>query len=303
LAPEYEIVGEAFDKESSVVVAKVDADAHKDLGGRFDVHGFPTLKWFPKGSTEPESYEGGRTADDLVTFINNKAGTRGRIKKAPSIVTELTPANFDEIALDSTKDVLVEFFAPWCGHCKHLAPDYEKVAAAFINEKNVVIAKVDADAHKSLGSRYGVTGFPTIKFFGKSSKDEPEAYEGARDVASFIQFINEKAGTDRDNNGRLGESAGRIAALDEIAAKFVDAGAKQAELLKEAETAAAGLTGDDKENAKYYIKVFGLVRSKGKAFLDSEPGRLERLLEGAGVIPAKVDEFTIRKNIIAAFSA
>ncbi len=56
-------------------------------------------------------------------------------------------------------------------------------------------------------------------------------------------------------------------------------------------------------NAKYYIKVFGLVQSKGKAFLDSEPGRLERLLEGSGVTPAKIDEFTVRKNIIAAFSA
>jgi len=73
LAPEYEIVGEAFDKESSVIIAKVDADAHKDLGGRFDVHGFPTLKWFPKGSTTPESYEGGRSADDIITFVNNKA--------------------------------------------------------------------------------------------------------------------------------------------------------------------------------------------------------------------------------------
>jgi len=302
LAPEYEVVGDAFDKESSVVIAKVDADAHRDLGGRFDVHGFQTLKWFPKGSTTPEAYEGGRTADDIIKFINGKAGTRAKVVKPPSAVVDLTPANFDAIALDPTKDVLVEFFAPWCGHCKHLAPDYEKVAIAFANEPNVVIAKVDADAHKDLGSRYGVTGFPTLKWFGKANKEEPLTYESARDIPAFVDYINQKSGTDRTASGRFGKNTGRIAALDAVASKFVDASDKAA-LIKQAEAAASGLTGAEKENAKYYLKVFGVVQSKGKSFLDSEPGRLDRMLEGAGVTPAKVDEFTIRKNILAAFTA
>jgi len=301
LAPEYEVVGEAFDKESSVVIAKVDADAHRDLGGRFDVHGFPTLKWFPKGSTTPEAYEGGRTADDIISFVNGKAGTRAKVNKPPTAVVDLTPSNFDAIALDTTKDVLVEFYAPWCGHCKHLAPDYEKVAAAFASEPNVVVAKVDADAHKELGSRYGVSGFPTLKWFGKDSKD-PQNYENARDVQSFVDFINNKAGTDRLTSGRLGKTSGRVSTLDAIAAKFVDA-ADKAALIKEAEAVVAGLAGAAKENGKYYVKVFGVVQNKGKAFLESEPGRLDRMLEGAGVTPAKVDEFTIRKNILAAFTA
>jgi len=302
LAPEYEVVGEAFDKVSSVVIAKVDADAHRDLGGRFDVHGFPTLKWFPKGSTTPEAYEGGRTADDIINFVNGKAGTKAKVNKPPTAVVDLTPSNFDAIALDPTKDVLVEFYAPWCGHCKHLAPDYEKVAAAFVNEPNVVVAKVDADAHKDLGSRYGVTGFPTLKWFGKDSKTEPQTYENARDVQSFVDFLNNKAGTDRSVNGRLGKNSGRVSTLDAIAAKFVDA-ADKAALVKEAEAAVAALTGAAKENGKYYLKVIGVLQSKGKAFLESEPGRLDRMLEGAGVTSAKVDEFTIRKNILAAFTA
>ena len=54
LAPIYDEVGEAFASESSVLIAKVDADAEKALGGRFGIRGFPTLKFFPKGSTEPE---------------------------------------------------------------------------------------------------------------------------------------------------------------------------------------------------------------------------------------------------------
>ena len=62
-----------------------------------------------------------------------------------------------------------------CGHCKKLAPDYEIVADTFANSKEVLIAKVDADQHKSLGSRFGVQGFPTLKWFPKGST-EPEEY-------------------------------------------------------------------------------------------------------------------------------
>jgi protein disulfide-isomerase A6 len=302
LAPEYEVVGETFDRETSVVIAKVDADAHRSLGERYEVQGFPTLKFFPKGSTTPEAYEGGRSADDIITFINNKVGTRVKVKKAPSAVVDLTPSNFDAIALDSTKDVLVEFFAPWCGHCKHLAPDYEKVALAFANEPNVVVAKVDADAHKELGSRYGVTGFPTLKWFGKSSKSEPLAYEGAREVQAFVDYINQKAGTSRDAQGKLSDTAGRIEVLDIIAAKFSSSSNKEG-LIKEAEEKVSKLQKGDQENGKYYIRVMSLVKSKGDSFLKSEPSRLDKLLEGASVTPAKIDEFTIRKNILSAFTA
>jgi protein disulfide-isomerase A6 len=300
LAPEYEIVGEAFVRESSVVIAKVDADAHKELGSRFGIQGFPTLKWFPKGSTTPEDYNGGRSADDIVTFVNNKAGTKARVKKTPSYVVDLDENNFDKIVLDSKKDVLVEFYAPWCGHCKKLVPDYEKLAAAYANEPNVVIAKIDADKHKTVGGKYGVTGFPTIKFFGKNSKESPEAYEQGRDLQAFVDYINNKAGTNRDAKGRLAATAGRIADLDAIAAKFIGADNADA-LIKEAEAIVEKLEGTAADAGKIYSKLFATVKSKGKAFLDSEPSRLEKLLASA-VTPAKVDELTMRKNILGAFA-
>ena len=121
LAPEYDIVATAF-KSLPVKVASVDADAHRDLGGRFGVTGFPTLKFFPAGSKEGETYNGGRTSADIIQFLNGKAGTHARVKTAATAVTVLDSSNFDSIALDPTKDVLVEFYAPWCGHCKKLAP-------------------------------------------------------------------------------------------------------------------------------------------------------------------------------------
>ena len=58
------------------------------------------------------SYNGGRSADDIINFINGKAGSRGSVKKDPNHVVELDPSNFDKIVMDTNKDVLVEFYAP-----------------------------------------------------------------------------------------------------------------------------------------------------------------------------------------------
>lgn len=113
---------------------------------------------------------------------------------AASSVLDLVPDNFDSVVLKSGKPALVEFFAPWCGHCKTLAPIYEELATGFESSKDkVTIAKVDADAEKSLGQRFGVQGFPTLKWFdGKS--ETPEDYKGGRDIESLTKFVQEKTG-------------------------------------------------------------------------------------------------------------
>lgn len=59
----------------------MDADAHRELGTKFGIQGFPTLKWFPKGSTSPEDYGGGRSLEDFMAFIKEKTGLPGFIQK------------------------------------------------------------------------------------------------------------------------------------------------------------------------------------------------------------------------------
>lgn len=113
---------------------------------------------------------------------------------AASAVIDLLPSNFDDIVLKSGKPALVEFFAPWCGHCKNLAPVYDELAGTYESAKDkLVIAKVDADEHKELGRRFGVQGFPTLKWFdGKSA--EPVDYNSGRDLESLQAFISDKTG-------------------------------------------------------------------------------------------------------------
>lgn len=118
-------------------------------------------------------------------------------------VVELTPSNFDSVVLKSGKPALVEFFAPWCGHCKNLAPVYEELATGFQHAvEKVTIAKVDADNHKDLGKRFGVSGFPTLKWFdGKSEK--PVDYDGGRDLESLAKWVTDKTGLRLKSKGKL----------------------------------------------------------------------------------------------------
>jgi len=300
LAPDWETLGQSFEGSKDVVIGKVDADAHKDLGSRFDVHGYPTLKWFPKGSTTPEDYNGGRGLDELTAFVTQKSGAKSKTKKsAASNVVVLDSSNFDKVVKDTSKDVLVEFYAPWCGHCKRLAPDYEIVANAFAGDDHVAIAKIDCDAHKDLCAKYDVSGYPTLKFFPKDNKDG-DRYDGARDVDSFITFINNKAGTQRDKTGALSALAGRIPSLDSIVEKFLSEGADKVALLKEAEAYVATAVGDALANAKYYIKVFTSSLT-APDFVSTEIARLDRLISSGSLTPKKKDEFTKKRNILSVF--
>lgn len=104
--------------------------------------------------------------------------------------------NFDEIVNDSTKDVLVEFYAPWCGHCKKLAPIYEKLAESLSSVDSLVIAKVDATENDIEG--IPIEGFPTVLLFPSDNKETPIPYEGERTVPGFKKFLKENAVASKD---------------------------------------------------------------------------------------------------------
>jgi len=300
LAPEYEIVAAAFANKPAKV-ASVDADKHRDLGGRFGVSGFPTLKYFPAGSKEGEAYNGGRKAKDIVDFISSKAGTNARIKEAPTSVVVLTDSNFDGIVKDSSKNVLVEFYAPWCGHCKTLAPDYEKVANIFASESDVVIAKLDATAETKKAGEYGVGGYPTLKWFPKTDKAGQD-YSGGRSVDDFVNFVNTNAGTQRTSSGGFLPTAGLIEEFGDVVTKFkaADKAGKQ-KALGELDAKIASYAGANKEFAKFYQIAFKRVIEKGDSFASAEAQRLQRLIDSGSVTPDKFGEFSKRLNIIKLF--
>jgi len=102
--------------------------------------------------------------------------------------------SFSQIVGDTTKDVLVEFYAPWCGHCKKLVPIYDELAKDLENVPSVVIAKIDATAN-DVDPKLGIRGFPTIKLFPANNKETPVEYNGDRSKDDLIKFLQQNAST------------------------------------------------------------------------------------------------------------
>uniref|UniRef100_A0A224XCV9 protein disulfide-isomerase n=1 Tax=Panstrongylus lignarius TaxID=156445 RepID=A0A224XCV9_9HEMI len=186
-----------------VKVGGVNADEQKPLAGRFGVRGFPTVKIFGTNKNKAEDYNGARTAQGLADAainslknrINEKLGVKqssGGRKGNVEDVIELTDANFDRLVLNSDDMWLVEFFAPWCGHCKNLAPHWAQAATEL--KGKVKVGALDATVHQSKASEYGVQGYPTIKFFppGKKDRSSAEDYPGGRTASDIVNFALDK---------------------------------------------------------------------------------------------------------------
>jgi len=299
LAPEYEILGTTFAR-APVKIAALDADKYRDLATPHGIQGFPTIKFFDAGSKEGESYSGGRTAADMTDFINRKIGTNLKVKQAPSAVVTLDDSNFDAIVKDSSKDVLVEFYAPWCGHCKSLAPIYDKVGQSFIGENSVVIAKLDADSHREVAAQYNIQGYPTIKFFPRNNKDGEE-YNGGRSAEDFVNFINSQSGTERSVGGGYMNTAGRIDELDQLAIRFLSAesNTEKEAILAEAEHLLTETFIQNHKNfdmAKFYTLTMKR-QLKDNNYAINEAARLKRMLDGGRVNAASQAQFYKRINI------
>jgi len=107
-------------------------------------------------------------------------------------VRVLVGKNFEEVVFDDTKDVFVEFYAPWCGHCKSLAPRWEKLGAMFSDEPSVIIAKVDSTENDTPTK---VQGFPTLIFYPAGAKKAPLTYSGDRTEEAMAEFIRKNGNT------------------------------------------------------------------------------------------------------------
>ncbi|CAD5210018.1 unnamed protein product [Bursaphelenchus xylophilus] len=133
------------------------------------------------------------SVDNLRQFVDDVLnGKLEPFVKSEPIPTEqgdvkvAVAKNFKKLITDAEQDALIEFYAPWCGHCKSLAPKYDELAAK-LSDEDVIIAKMDATAN-DVPPGYDVKGFPTLFWLPKDTK-VPVPYNSGREVKDFIKFI------------------------------------------------------------------------------------------------------------------
>jgi len=163
----------------------------------------PTVRLLdPSAEMKKYTFEGNAkdlSLDGLKKFISEfKEG-----KLQPFLKSEEIPATNDEpvkvivgksfgsVVTNNDDDVLVEFYAPWCGHCKKLAPIWDQLAAELKEVPHLVIAKMDATANEVDG--VDIRGFPTLKFYKKGDKKNPVDYDGERDLDSIKNWLKENS--------------------------------------------------------------------------------------------------------------
>ncbi|XP_005108921.1 protein disulfide-isomerase A6 [Aplysia californica] len=208
LAPEWKKAASAL--KGVVKLGVVNADDHRGLGGQYGVQGFPTIKVFGENKFKPTDFQGARSAQSIVdsalstlqSLVRSRlsgkksgGGSGGGSKSSgggsgsgdSNDVVELTDGNFQKTVLESDDLWLVEFYAPWCGHCKNLAPHWAKAATEL--KGKVKLGALDATVHTVMSNRYGVQGFPTIKMF---SGGEATEYDGGRTSGDIVRWAMDK---------------------------------------------------------------------------------------------------------------
>jgi protein disulfide-isomerase A6 len=194
-----------------VKVGAVDATQFEGLAQKYQIKGFPTIKIFGADKRNPVDYQGERTANAMVTesmkavqklvkdrskgpsasssssSSSSSGGSKPNKKSGGSDVIQLTEANFNALVMESSDEWLVEFYAPWCGHCKNLAPEWES-AATSLKSSGIKLGAVDATVEGGLASKYGVKGYPTIKVFPAGKKGKAQDYQGPREATGIVNY-------------------------------------------------------------------------------------------------------------------
>jgi len=182
-------------------------------------------------------------------------------------VLVLKKSNLEE-ALKAHPNILVEFYAPWCGHCKALGPEFAKAAGTLKAEGSAVrLGKVDATEETELAQEYGVRGYPTIKFFKGGEKESPKEYSAGRQADDIVNWLKKRTGPAVDTLAEVTEAESLIADNEvAVIGFFKDANSADAKAYeKAAETTddiPFAITSDDAIFSKYEVSKDSVILFK-----------------------------------------
>ncbi len=103
------------------------------------------------------------------------------------MIIEITKDNYEEVVKNNEKKVIIDFWAPWCGPCRAIAPVLQEVVE---KDDNVVVAKINVDDHEELAAEYQVRNIPTLVYLNKGEiKDKTVGLKTADDILSIVSKL------------------------------------------------------------------------------------------------------------------
>ncbi|KAK3756722.1 hypothetical protein RRG08_018446 [Elysia crispata] len=190
LAPEWRRLAKMFKDRNNIHVAQVNCQDHRNLCMQQNVNSYPTIRMYPAGSSGSGQYFGysswHRDAHSIQAWVYDFL---------PSKVVKLTSANFAQKVLDSSEPWIVDFFAPWCGHCQMFKPEFEKVAEKIEGFGHA--GSVDCDEEPQACQRAQVMAYPTVRFYAGAKPGQRQNHYGwdidSQDADYITSFIRRHA--------------------------------------------------------------------------------------------------------------
>jgi protein disulfide-isomerase A1 len=186
----------AYGFRHQISAVKLDGKKWADHSRHFGIPAgqLPAIAIEDRAEIKKYVYSGAFTQAELASFfeqfINHQLQPTLKSQEIPEDnsgpVKVVVGKNFDEIVMDNQKDVFLEIYAPWCGHCKQLAPNYEELGRTFQGTDNVVIAKCDGTENDT---PVQIQGYPHLVFYAAGQKDNPVVYEGDRTPQAMASWI------------------------------------------------------------------------------------------------------------------
>ncbi|XP_029214585.2 dnaJ homolog subfamily C member 10-like [Acropora millepora] len=178
LLPEYRKAARSFD-DSEVGFGTVDCTIHINLCHMYNIRSYPTTILY--NNSIPHQFSGHHTAADLVEFVENTL--------KPSVI-QMTPETFQSLVAQRNvgETWLVDFYAPWCGPCNELAPEWNKLAKQMKDEAGV--GSIDCQKYRWFCQEQGVNSYPTIRLYPHNSQGGYRyvSHRGWRDVHSLYSW-------------------------------------------------------------------------------------------------------------------
>lgn len=302
MGPDYDQLASVYTHTDAVEIARYNGDENRKFTKKYGVQGFPTLKWFPGNGGAPEDYQAGRDFDSLLQFVSSKSGVKAKTapkSEGAKLIKTVDDQSFSDLFKNGKKHALVAFTTTWCGYCKQLAPEYEKLAGVFARDP-VAIGQVDCtepEPSHDLLEKYDISSYPTLLWFEEGSS-EPVKYEGGdRTIEALVAFVNDKTGLNRHTDGSYNDNAGVF--TGKMLAQFKEA-------LENPKSVKQFLGQVPQSFSGVYERVISKVDSLGddtEAYVNKEITRLGNIIEKRGAKQDKLDEFKIRQNILKSVKA